>query len=381
MALTHRYIDYSGGENSNGGASAGDAWQTISHAYSTITNANSWQLNLKDNADHVVSGPILPSYNPGWGTEDKAIHHVGYTSVANDGGRWTIDCNGAQYINSTSYDNLHFYNGKFKNWSTGRLIRLDDCVTLYGIEFDGQDTARDCFQLDNYNLVANCWLHSMDTSNTATTYPFYVLSACGIIGNRVEVTQKHYGIRCYWGCHVSDNLILSSNSTTSGTPGMIVIINGDLTTLANNIIYSLVDPNQSYGIYLGWGSTGNLRIFNNYVQGMKRNFYYGSGIQFNIKGGNVSYGGNTSDFYTHASNDQVLTLSDDVVLTQSGLMDPENGDYRPNALLREQGIWPSWGNDYSNNQVGLFNKSVGYPQPRQNFREDIQALKSGLAIL
>ena len=37
MALTHRYIDYSGGDNSNGGASAGDAWQTISHAYSTIT--------------------------------------------------------------------------------------------------------------------------------------------------------------------------------------------------------------------------------------------------------------------------------------------------------------------------------------------------------
>ena len=219
----------------------------------------------------------------------------------------------------------------------------------------------------------------MDTTNTATTYPFYVLSGCGVIGNRIEVTQKHYGIRCYWGCHISDNLILSSNSTTSGTPGMIVVINGDMTTIANNIVYSLVDPNKSYGIYLGWGSTGNLRIFNNYVEGMRRNYYYGSGLQFNIKGGNVSYNGTDHDFYTHASSDQVLALSDDVVLTQSGLMDPENDDYRPNTLLREQGIWPSWGNDYSDNQVGLFAKSVGWPQPRQSYRENIQSFSTGLA--
>ena len=379
MALTHRYIDFSGGSDAAAGTSDGAAWKTLAYAYATITNANSWQLNLKSNADHVVSGPILPSYNPGWGTEDKSIHHVGYTATANDGGRWTIDCSAAQFMDSTSQDNMHFYNGKFKNWGTGELIRLDDCNTFYGVEFDGGDAAKECLRMDNYNFVANCWLHSMDNADTATKYPIYMLSGCGVIGNRIEVNQRQYGIRTYWGSHIQDNLILSNGSASSGTTGMIVVINGDHTTISGNVIVNKnASGNVQYGIYLGWGSTGNLKVLNNYVEGMKRNFYWGSGIQFTVGGGNVSFAGSVSDFYSHGSSDKVLSLKDDVVLTASGLMDVAGNDYRPNSLLREQGAWPSWGDDYADNQAGLFAKSVGWPQPRQNHREGLHPITAGI---
>ena len=76
----------------------------------------------------------------------------------------------------------------------------------------------------------------------------------------------------------------------------------------------------------------------------------------------------------------MLSLKDDVVLTASGLMDVAGNDYRPNSLLREQGAWPSWGDDFADNHTGLFSKSVGWPQPRQSYREGLQHLDNGLVV-
>ena len=94
MAITHKYVDFSGGSDLDDGDSDGDAYGTIQKAIDEIDGAAGNQINVKSNAAHVTPDGGNPYDLSGLSvstSQNNPLIISGYTSTPGDGGIGEID--------------------------------------------------------------------------------------------------------------------------------------------------------------------------------------------------------------------------------------------------------------------------------------------------
>jgi len=84
------YVDYSGGDDTTGTGAIGSPYKTVAKALTVWAPAD--RINLKNNAQHVITTAIQPTGAMGGSTGLLASVIQGYTSAAGDGGVAEISC-------------------------------------------------------------------------------------------------------------------------------------------------------------------------------------------------------------------------------------------------------------------------------------------------
>ena len=173
--------------------------------------------------------------------------------------------------------------------------------------------------------------------NDARTVGLMISTNSGgmIRGNYFELSYANYAIYTY-GSQLSNNIFRCDGTSTLGA---ILPIQGG--QFYNNTFYGVdaVSPiNNGGAFYLPSSYEHNVCI-NNYFENMRRSMYLTSTDpqSLAIFAGNYEYNTFDSSSYPNSTNTTFITNNDNN-LPRSGLVDPANGDYRPNDLLIAKGF-------------------------------------------
>ncbi len=160
-------------------------------------------------------------------------------------------------------------------------------------------------------------------------------AGCLTRGNYIEVNYAGYMIYTYQS-QFSNNVM---RFTSGSTLGSVLPIQGG--QFFNNTFYGVdaaTPANNGGGIYIPDSYEHNTCI-NNYFENMRRSVYISSQHQHSLAifAGNYEYNTQDPASYPNSINTTFMTNNDNN-LPRSGLVDPANGDYRPNDLLIGKGF-------------------------------------------
>ena len=161
-------------------------------------------------------------------------------------------------------------------------------------------------------------------------------NAGGMIrGNYFELSYAGFAVYTY-GTQFSNNVLRCSGGHSLGS--ILPIQGGQFT---HNTFYGtdVSTPTNNGGAFYIPDSYEHNVCFNNYFENMRRSMYISSTHQHSLAIYAGSYEYNTADpaSYPNSTNTTFIT-NNDQNLSRSGLVDPANGDYRPNDLLIGKGF-------------------------------------------
>jgi len=315
---TSYYVRETGGSDSNGGTSHGDAWATIQHALNNMSSSND-RLNI--NGSHTLSASLdFTTYgNPG--TFPLAME--GYTSLEGDGGIGHINGGGNMIINATNNDYYTFRKMKFTNWGSSVAFDLDNFNIFMECEFDGEGARVQALALDADCIVMQCKFHGF----IATTQTIIEILTGQFLSNYVQ-TAGGECLSC-GGVGVMNN-IFSLNSTNSAARG--VMVDGDNNFIQHNVIFNQA-AGTGKGIDIANISWDQTYILDNIVAGFSGTG--GVGIE-SVSGAYVFLYGNNK-FWNNDTNESLadsplINLGSNDTLggnpfNSTGNVDPDDDDF------------------------------------------------------
>jgi hypothetical protein len=209
---------------------------------------------------------------------------------------------------------------------------------LYFCTFDGADSQGGVSTGivnagSNSHFVGNRFINDSRSSGLMLS----LSNGCCVRGNYFEINySSSYSVYTY-GSEYCNNV---HRVTSASHLGFLLPIQGGM--FYNNTFYG-VNPaggtNNGGSIYMPSAYEHNM-VINNYFENMQRSvFLNGSADQHQISVFAGNYEFNTWDHndYPDATNTSFMTNNNNN-LSRSGLVDPANGDYRPNDLLIAKGF-------------------------------------------
>ncbi len=171
---THYYVSPGSGSDANSGTLA-SPWKTARHAVITISrdSTNGDQINVQEGTTSNEIG-TLPISTYGSPTFDAPLYIRGYSTAANDGGRFALNFGINSAVSDSAIDNVAIMDGTFTNTSiNGTFFRLDNNVRLVNVDFDVSSVVGHVLQLDSNTILDGCTFK--DSGNTSS-YAVYLLS-------------------------------------------------------------------------------------------------------------------------------------------------------------------------------------------------------------
>jgi hypothetical protein len=277
MATTYYYVDPVNGSDSNAGTSDAAAWKTLNYADTAAPNGSSStivQINLKSNADHVLTASVAFG---GGGTLGNTVLR-GYDSVENDGGIATIDCDQAYGVTGTTnfcMTDLYFKNGGSVNFYNNAYA--DGGQYIYNCGFNGTSGTAINFSNASSYFVSRCYFYDVATGvstqdidthirscfaqegpNNPFTYGAFPLGG-HLIGNMAYVETK-VG---FWGGYSSPVRTVHQNSAYSadGNTTAGISFNSNSSHVGPAYGNAISGFNGTGGRGISEGNTARLRQF------------------------------------------------------------------------------------------------------------------------
>ena len=208
---------------------------------------------------------------------------------------------------------------------------------FYFCKFDGSDAhasgATGIFNAgSSSHFVGNRYLNDARSSGLLIACS----SGCCIRGNYFEIDYVAYAFYTY-GSEFANNVF---RVTSAANLGFVLPIQGGL--MRNNTFYGVdaaTPVNNGGSIYIPPSYEHNM-VTNNYFENMGRAIYIPSTDQHNmgICAGNYMYNIQDTNLGKPNASNTTFLDNNDFALSRSGLVDPANGDYRPNDLLIGKGF-------------------------------------------
>lgn len=239
MATTHYYVDPLNGSDTTGdGLSNATAWQTINHGIDTAPDGTSsavTQINVKTNGTHTLTSQSI--LNGGGNLGSQVLR--GYSSVANDGGIATIDCDQLYGITLNTYSAVcDLY---FTNRGTGNVLTngyADGFIRVKNCGFNGVNGEAISFSNAAAYMVEGCYFYdclvpvsSDDVPETSVCNCFIqkgpnnpptsgmIDGSLSLVGNMIWTDGSTSGILNLYGGHrhfCRNNSIFSDGGTGVG---------------------------------------------------------------------------------------------------------------------------------------------------------------------
>ena len=234
-------------------------------------------------------------------------------------------CDFHGFGNSTSTGGFMIFNAR--NW-----------LGYYFCEFDGADAeaggSTGLIYTGSATHIMGC---RFINDSRATGLMVQGSAGCNIRGNYFEINYSASYSMYTYNSEFTHNVL---RLTAASSLGAVLPIQGG--AFANNTFYGVdaaTPQNNGSGIYLPDSYEHNTLI-NNYFENLRRSVYASTTHQHSIAifAGNRGYNiFDQASYPTSTSNTTFLTNNDNQ-MTASGLVDPANGDYRPNSLLIGKGF-------------------------------------------
>lgn len=312
-------------------------WRSLQGAFDLITRdaTNGDQVNIKAGSTQkpVNSGSLARYGSP---TEGAPLVIRGYTTIANDGGKGTIDLGGAERFSYATIPYMHAidlivyntgYNLSCITLGTGALVLNCEAHTSSGASSTG-------IVVRAHSAVIGCYVHDLAGRGISTGY-----GSSLVVGNYVK------------NCSATGIVMMNPFDTAIGN-----IVYGVRNAMAgiscfadrNNIISNVVvgaANSTGDGINTGTGSDDvGAVVMNNIIMG----FSGAGGAGITSGGGNLHMLGHNA-FYNNTTDEELtgIVLADldgDVALAADPFTDAANGDFSLTAAgktaLASLG-WPS----------------------------------------
>jgi len=332
------YCDPSIGSDSGAGT-IGDPWGAAAnvwqYAVDAIVSAGKGSagdiIHTKSDGTvtYVASTALdVTSYAP---SASVQLLFVGYSETAWDGGRCTVDMNGAQGTTGAAADDaLFFAYCDFSNSVTDktRAFNLDNYITMFRCTFTGAGTGSSGFlHSDNYSHVLECKIVNTDVSGNSCTTG----AASSTIGCVFEEPDGQYAMGGS-GALIAYNIIHSYG----GYLARMIVNHGCMVWC--NSIYSTAIFGSFYRGY--WVANGEqCAAINNYVENMDNGFSQDTTGQHNHWLYNQAY--NCTTPFERSPNCYLISDEGNITASGPGLFDPvsprdddANTDWRPTEALR-----------------------------------------------
>ncbi len=321
MTTSHYYVDPSIAANSGAGT-IGDPYGDLQYALDTITRdaTDGDQINIKAGTDEVLAAALdLSSY--GTPTEDAPVIISGYENAAGDGGIGVIDCNSNSLFSSTTLDHIVLKDLEIHSGGSANIVHLDTNITIINCTIHG--TTGNCIVITGSGYVFNCYFYD---ANIGTR----VAADCIVLGNYFEnkVNDFAAAISAVNNAVIINNIIDIDGSTDG------ISVTGNKVAIINNTLYSNSGSGQGIDC-----DHSIINVLNNYFEGFSaaggRGVLYRSNSRITMHVNNYFYNNNQNEI----KNGEVWLDTGNVGLSESGLVDPANGDFRAKGNLRA-GAWP-----------------------------------------
>lgn len=256
--------------------------------------------------------------------------------------RIPFDCGTKRVMGtSTGERGFQFYFCDFTNLSPdGTTLYTNSYGSVYYCSFDGSGSSHlAVLRLGGQGRVIGCRFF-----NDGRTSGLFNSGSTGqqVMWNVFEPNLNDYMVYTY-GSVFAHNLILPQSGMTYNT-GMVLPIQSS--RMFRNTFFG--ENQKGAGFYVPNSYESNY-IANNYFEGI-HNAINDVATQhlntFEVLAGNRAYNCATSDM-PPASSSVVINQNNDWAMTESGLVDPANGDFRPNKNLINQG----WRDDELNTEI------------------------------
>lgn len=327
MAISEIYVDPSIAADSGAGT-IGDPFGDLEYAIkqTTFDTTNGTQVNIKSSATETLVANLVTSLTDtsvsvAWVPSAIApLVFRGYTSAANDGGKFTVSGGGSVAVFSgSSRSYTSFIDGRATNCGANIILSLDNHCAVINMEVDtcSGTSGIDC---DTGCLIERCYVHDCSGS--------YGIAAIGGASHVrhcvVETDGALYGIGLGSGASVVGNIVVTTSIGDNG----IGFSNGDGGIVENNSIYSSV-ANTAAGIIVV-AVRQSAYILNNLIEGFSGTGgigVYGSGTSaITVMGGNSFYNCETDSSYP---NEISFDYGDNEALTASPFTSASTGDFSP----------------------------------------------------
>ncbi len=325
------YVDPAINANSGTGT-IGDPFGDLQYALNNITRSTTVgdQINIKAGTAEFPSGAItLATY----GTSPTKLIFRGYTSAANDGGKFEINYGGAN-VNffAGTYSNLAIIDGKLWNNGTGVA------------NFGGNSVVIDSCEIITNGLTLggiNCLLKN--SKITGLTNFSGVVAGGIVVGNWIESSATgSFAYAVYQNgspAYIADNIIICKHVQTSGVYLLCNQPTGSF--CANNTIFSEVSSTK-FAIDLTSTTTNNHTVSNNIIQGF-------SGVGGGVIRSNPSNTRNTGTIRANrwfnctsgVTTTDADVITDNSVLSESPFIDAAGYDFRIKPAVQGIGFPPN----------------------------------------
>jgi len=335
MASPNSYfVDPVGGNDTTGDGSIGTPWASVQKALDTAdlatTDTTGAQINVKSGGADTLTAALDVDGTGKYGnpTVDAPLIIRGYDLVENDGGIGEIDGNNTYgIINDNVVDNITFIDMKMGNCGSAQILDLDRYITIIRCELYGS-SAGIGVEMTNYNTVIDCYIHSCTGANAAIRPGGYgLIDSCFVDCG----TANTEGIRTAAGLICINNIVKVNNASATGIHGA-----GSLNHIIGNSVYA-GSSGAAYGIEISPSGTFLNVVYNNVIEGttdpiaatdvssdpiavIKSNFLYNNTNPIDV------------------GTDTPFLNEDNVNLTASPFIDPDNNDFRVTSELREKGF-------------------------------------------
>lgn len=329
MAITHKYVDFSGGLDSNTGDSDAQAYKTIQKAFDDIVDGGAGQqINLKDNAAHVLTTQVnWTLYSPN-NTSDNPLIIRGYTTTEDDGGIGEIDGNNAVvnlFEAGSHHTHTYFVHVKMHN-TTGDVIDTPgNCALLESEVFNGGSVGT--VDMINLSTIIGSHIHSGTSGAVAIA-----TGGSSFIAHNFIEGHDDFGMSLNNATCVYNNLIIMA-----GGSGIVYGSDGNV-IWGNTIIGDGVTAGRS-GIQINSGSELS-RIFNNIIKDWST---------ANSQGINITAGGNVMWLGPNHFHNNTINVNGKLVFGLDNSADDQSSD----PVFVDAGS-----DDYG---VGPNARAVGYP--------------------
>jgi len=243
------------------------------------------------------------------------------------------DLGGTPFINNTTTRALLIFHVRFFNFggNTGAYpVRSDHFSGFFQCVFDGVgSTGTYGFTyFGPYSTVIGC---KFINENRAVGLVSYTSTGGFFAYNYVEIDNTaQYAMYTYYTTF-AHNIVRVKNGRNTGC--FLPIATG---RYFNNTFYG--ENNTGSAIFVS-SAYEDQNIFNNYFEGLYRPLNISTNHNANVSYlvGNRAYN-NTTNTVPSDSTTIVYDFDNDFAMTESGLIDPANGDYRPKSSLINAGV-------------------------------------------
>lgn len=252
---------------------------------------------------------------------------------------------------STNRRGYQFWFCDFTNLATaGYSVRLSAYGSVFYCSFDGSaGNHNGICALGGQSRIIGCRFFN---DNRTTGLLHSGSSSQQVMWNIFEIgSLSDYAIYTY-GSVFAHNLILPTSSYTYNTGIVLPIQTG---RMFRNTFYNTTQKGAGFLVTNAYESN---YITNNYFEGLHNAINDAGATQhlnaYEVLAGNRAYNCATSDM-PPISSAVLINENNDWAMTESGLVDPANGDYRPNKNLINQG----WRDDELNTEITSMSAELG----------------------